>query len=165
MRILKINPLLGILVSLLVSGAYSAPRDFAVGVTLGSPMGLSLMQNLDETSAVQAAFEVNVENPFTMHADYLLKVNGLFDVAPENGKFQLYYGPGLRMEVGSRKLSPFGPYRTSRSGRVGLRFPVGLQYYLPRIPFDLFAEAAPMLTLWRATHVDMTAALGVRFNL
>ncbi len=165
MRLPGISALAAIFVAFFISGALSAPRDFAIGMTVGSPTGLSLLHNLDETSAVQAAVELNVENPFTMHADYLFKVNGLFAIPPENGKLQLYYGPGMRFEVGTRRISAFGPYRTSRGGRVGIRFPVGLQYYLPVVPFDVFIEAAPMLTLWRSTQVDMTAALGLRFNL
>ena len=35
--------------------ASAAPRDFAVGVSIGSPMGLSLLQNVGETEAIQAA--------------------------------------------------------------------------------------------------------------
>lgn len=155
-------------ICLLVAGASSAvaaPRDFAVGLSLGSPMGLSVLQNIGETEAVQAAIEINVYNPFVIQADYLFKTRWPQPFPEEHGKAWIYYGPGVRYEYGGREQSFAGPYRTSEDGRFALRFPGGLQYYVPRLPFDTFAEVAPMLSLWESTTVDLTLALGVRFNL
>ena len=53
--------------------AEAAPRDFAIGVVLCSPTGLSVLQNFSETDAVQAAFEFNLYNAFVVQADYLFK--------------------------------------------------------------------------------------------
>lgn len=147
-------------------GGEAAPRDFGIGVTLGSPMGLTVLQNMDETSAVQAAFEWNIYNPFVAQADYLFKEGAPFaNLSAEYGKPWLYYGLGGRYEWGERNISVTGPYFHSEKGRLALRFPVGIQYYLPKAPFDAFFEAAPMVSLWRSTTLDLTMALGLRFNL
>ena len=153
------------LIGLCNTSLKAAPRDFGVGITLGSPSGLSLWQNLDSTSAIQAALEYNVVNPFVAQADYLFKIDGLFPLEKNAGKLFLYYGPGFRMEFGKRESFFFGPYRVSDKTRGALRFPVGLQYYIPKIPFDVFTEVAPMLSLWPATVIDMTIALGIRYDL
>lgn len=145
--------------------APAAPRDFAMGVSIGSPMGLSVMQNLGQTEAIQGALEYGVYGTFVMHADYLFKENRIFPFEERYGKLWLYYGPGARLELGDRDISPFGPYRHSDNVRAGLRFPAGLQYYIPKAPFDVFVEIAPLLSLWSATNVDLTMALGVRFDL
>lgn len=143
----------------------AAPRDFAIGITLGSPMGLSVLQNIGETEAVQAAFEANVYNTWVLQGDYIFKTRFPHPIDEANGKLWIYYGPGLRWEWGEREQTVFGPYRTTDEGRFALRFPVGLQYYIPKVPFDTFAELAPMLSLWESTYVDMTISFGVRFNL
>lgn len=144
----------------------AAPRDFGIGVSLGSPMGLTMLQNLDETSAVQAALEWNIYNPFVAQADYLFKEGAPFaNLASGYGKPWLYYGLGGRYEWGERDISIFGPYFHSEKSRLALRFPVGIQYYLPKAPFDAFFEVAPMVSLWRSTTLDLTMALGLRFNL
>ncbi|HLP42341.1 MAG TPA: hypothetical protein VK465_12595 [Fibrobacteria bacterium] len=145
--------------------AEAAPRDFAIGVVLGSPTGLSVLQNLGETEAVQAALEFNLYNTFVAQADYLFKLPWPLYLDPAYGKAWLYYGPGVRWEWGERDQTPFGPYRHSDEGRFAVRFPVGVQYYVPKLPFDLFFELGPMLSLWEATTVDATAAFGARFNL
>jgi hypothetical protein len=145
--------------------AKAAPRDFAIGLSVGSPMGLSMLQNLSETEAVQAALEINVFNTLVAQADYLFKTRWPVEILPEYGKVYIYYGPGIRWEWGHREISPTGPYRTSEDGRFALRFPGGVQYYIPKLPFDTFVEVAPMLSLWSSTSVDLTAALGIRFNL
>jgi hypothetical protein len=136
-----------------------------MGVSIGSPMGLSVMQNLGQTEAVQGALEYGVYGTFVMHADYLFKENRIFRFDEQYGKLWLYYGPGARLEFGDRDISPFGPYRHSDDARVAIRFPAGLQYYIPKVPFDVFVELAPMLSLWHATNVDMTMAFGLRFDL
>jgi hypothetical protein len=145
--------------------AEAAPRDFAAGVSIGSPMGLSLLQNIGETEAVQAAIEVGVQNPFTIQSDYLWKIRWPQAFEERYGKAWIYYGGGMRYEYGERDLSFAGPYRHTESARLALRAPVGTQYYLPRLPFDAFAEIAPMLALWPASLPDLTFALGFRFNL
>jgi hypothetical protein len=146
--------------------ASAADRDFAVGVSFGSPMGLSVLQNIGESEAVQAAFEYNIYNTWVLQADWLMKKirwPQAFDEA--YGKAYIYYGPGARFEYGGREQAFSGPYRTSEDGRFALRFPAGAQYYIPKVPFDTFAEVAPMLCIWESTTVDLTFALGLRFNL
>lgn len=154
-----------VLASLSVHPGVAAPRDFAVGVTLGSPMGLTVLQNIGETEAVQAAFEANIYNDWLLQADYLFKSKWPLAFEEQYGKAWIYYGPGMRFEWGGREQTVFGPYRTSEDGRFALRFPCGIQYYVPKLPFDLFFEMAPMVSLWESTALDMTSALGVRFNL
>ena len=154
-----------VLAAMAVRPGVAAPRDFAVGVTLGSPMGLTVLQNIGETEAAQAAFELNIYNTFVLQGDYLFKMKWPMAFEESYGKAWIYYGPGLRFEWGGRDQTPFGPYRVSDDGRFALRFPGGVQYYLPKLPFDVFFEVAPMLSLWESTAVDLTAALGIRFNL
>lgn len=152
--------------ALLLAGlSVAAPRDFAIGLIAGSPMGLSVLQNIGETEAVQMALEINVYNPFVLQADYLFKTRWPQAFPEEKGKAWIYYGPGVRWEWGGREQAFAGPYRTSDEGRIALRMVGGLQYYVPRLPFDVFVETAPMLSLWESTTVDLTTALGVRFNL
>jgi hypothetical protein len=150
---------------LALGSGHGAPRDFAMGISLGSPMGISVLQNLDDNEAIQGALEINIENPFVVHGDYVFKEDAPFPFEEQYGKLWLYYGPGVRFEWGDRDLTVAGPYRHAEGGRFALRFPAGLQYYVPKVPFDVFAELAPMLGLWRSTNVDLTWALGLRFNL
>ncbi len=157
--------LLGLFLLSIPSALQAASHDFGIGVTLGSPSGLSVWQNLDSNSAIQGALEYNVVNPFVAQIDYVFKLDGLFPLRKDAGKLLLYYGPGFRMEFGKRESFFFGPYRVSHKTRGALRFPIGLQYYIPHAPFDVFSEVAPMLSLWTGTVVDMTIALGIRWDM
>src|SRR5687767_3926552 len=103
--------------------AAAAPRDFAVGVSLGSPMGLSLLQNVGETEAIQAALEVGVQNPFTIQSDYIWKIRWPQAFEEQYGKAWIYYGGGVRYEYGGREISFAGPFRHTESGRLALRAP------------------------------------------
>jgi hypothetical protein len=143
----------------------AAERDFAIGVSFGSPMGLSVLHNIGRKEAVQMAFEANVYNPWVLQADYLWKADWPTEFNEDYGDLYIYFGPGMRYEYGSREQTLFGPYRESEGGRFAFRFPGGVQYYVPNLPFDVFGEAAPMLGIYKATTVDLTVALGLRFNL
>jgi hypothetical protein len=154
-----------LLVFLATRAAQAESRDFAIGVILGSPTGLSVLQNFEETEAVQAAFEYNIYNQWVLQADYLFKLPWPQEFSDEYGTAWIYYGPGVRWEWGAREQTVFGPYRSTDEGRFAIRFPAGIQYYVPNLPFDAFIEIAPLVSLWENTTVDAVSALGVRFNL
>lgn len=140
--------------------------DFAVGLIVGAPTGLSVRQDLDPASALQAALWLDLnEKSVGVQADYIVRLLSLFPLDPKYGKVHPYYGGGVRLDLGNRDTGFAGPFDEADEGGLSLRLPVGARYDMPYLPFEFFAEVSPLLHLLPETVVDAGLALGLRFQV
>jgi len=95
-----------------------------------------------------AAWSFQDDGNFHLHVDYLFHNFGYFDV--EKGALPFYLGIGGRV-------------RFEDDSRVGIRFVLGLEYFLEDWPFGLFVEVAPIIDLAPETEGDVNGGLGARF--
>ncbi len=146
------------------SSLASETNSFGFGVVIGDPIGLSVVQNIEGSHAIQAAIGWDWGDWVVMQADLLWKERRLF---PEEvrSNLSLNYGAGGRVTIGQRPRNVVvGPYRRTQGG-MGIRFPVQLQYYVPHTPVDVFLEWTPLLNLFPDTNVDLGWAVGFRLNI
>jgi len=125
-------------------------RDFGVGIILGEPTGISFKFWTGTNSAFDAATAWSIGNKkvFHLHMDYLRHSFGFTDV--EKGKLPFYYGIGTRIKF-------------EKDTRVGIRFPLGLEYIFEKAPLDIFLEVVPLLNLIPSTDFDINASIGFRY--
>lgn len=135
-------------------GGAPGASSTAVGVMAGDPTALSAKIWLDETRAVDGALGWSFvdDGMVYVHGDYLWH---RYSLEPEDfdGRLPYYLG------VGARLLA-----RQEKESRLGLRFPVGLDYILGDGRFDVFVELAPIFDLVPKTDLAWSVGVGARVN-
>ncbi len=126
--------------------------NFGIGVILGEPTGLSAKMWTSENTAFDlgVAWSFSGNGHFHIHGDYLFHNFGLFDVS--KGSLPLYFGIGARML-----------FRDNADDKIGVRIPIGLEYFFDGVPLAVFGEVVPILDLAPSTEFDINGGLGIRF--
>jgi hypothetical protein len=132
------------------AGVGTVSADIGLGIILGDPTGISLL--IEERIALGAAW--SLYNHFHIHVDVWILNPGIVEnlewYLGVGGKFKIFTADSIKKE-------------TPDDLAVGVRVPVGLQYYV--IPeLELFIEAAPGIQLFPATAFDVDAGLGIRYH-
>ena len=96
-----------------------------------------------------AAWSFVDEDALHLHGDYLVHNYGVFRVS--KGYMPFYYGIGARLKT------------QNNDSRVGIRFPVGVNYLFARDPIDIFFELVPILDVTPSTEFSLNASLGARY--
>lgn len=124
--------------------------DFGLGIILGEPTGISAKYWVQGNHALDAglAWSFGPNSRFHLHTDYLIHRFDLIQV--DSGRLPFYYGIGGRIDLG-------------QSGKIGVRIPVGLSYYLPNDPFEFFFEIVPILDIAPKTDFSGNGGIGVRY--
>ena len=132
------------------ANAQTNAGDFGIGVIIGEPTGISAKYYAGGNHAFDfgLAWSLGRHDNFHAHADYLIHRFDLLNV--ESGRLPFYYGIGGRI-------------RTGPGSQAGIRFPLGLSYYFPRDPIEIFFEVVPILDLTPGTDISGNSGLGVRF--
>jgi len=138
---------------ILSTAAVARDGDFGLGVIIGEPTGLSAKAWLSSKSAVDfaAAWSFEKHAKFHLHADYLLHSFRLIKV--EKGELPLYFGVGGRLILREH----------DHDDLVGIRIPVGLEYFFDELPLDVFVEVVPVVNLAPDTDADMDGGIGIRY--
>jgi hypothetical protein len=131
--------------------AQNRPTNTELGVILGEPTGISfkLWQSGSTAFGGAVAWSLGRNETVHIHLDYLFHS----DLDVDQGVLMFYYGPGVRTLF------------SDNNPRVGVRFPVGLQYNVDSTRLSLFFEVAPTLDLIPATTFGVNGGLGFRFFL
>lgn len=142
--------LLILLAVFLVTGLH-AYYDFGAGIIVGKPTGIKLKYNSNPYSAISSTLAWDL---LAQKAHMTLVFDYNFLIKDESGKhyqpFFLYTG------FGGRALFENDP-------RLGIMFSLGGSFRPSDMPFELFAEASPILDLYPATGFDMDGGLGFIF--
>ena len=117
-----------------------------IGAVIGEPTGLTMRFNRNANNfQVHAAWSFGNDGAFQVSGDYLRSGN-LSD--PDFPPF--YFGLGARVKFADKST-------------VGIRVPVGLNYFFKNDPFELFGEVVPILRVIPNTGFYFGAAAGVRY--
>jgi hypothetical protein len=152
-------------VLLLISGSVFAgqhkriepPMGLGVGVVMGVPTGIALGYRTESKSYFDAAVAWSVTHDSVhIHVDSLFEVTQIVDPNAPQYQFPLYTGLGLRLQISPSK-SP------AIYSILGIRVPIGITF-LPQVaPFEVFAEIAPVLSIYPDTRVNFDGAIGARY--
>lgn len=150
------------LIALLVWGAQGtmAQGRFGFGFVAGQPTGLAWRARIDNSHAVAGSVGFLPGDNVRFSADFHWQTP-----FRGNSDFYAYYGPGVFVGYGERRvyLLRDGRYEViDDGGAVGVRMALGVAYTIPRSPVDLFFEVAPAVILTSPTGGLVDFGLGVR---
>jgi hypothetical protein len=125
---------------------------FGVGVLFGEPTGLSAkMWTTDNTAFdIGIAWSWSGDGHFHIFGDYLFHNWGVFDV--DKGALPIYVGLGGRIM-----------FRDNADDKIGIRFPIGIEYYFDEWPMAVYGEIVPILDLAPSTKGDINGGIGIRY--
>ncbi len=137
-------------VLILTSSTVFADRT-GLGVSLGSPLGLSAKRWLSETAAVDAGLGLSIgtRSDLSLHSDYLFHRLSDYYLNEEH-PLDFYYGIGGRMKFAD-------------DIQLGVRVPVGLAHTLKDQSSDVFFEVAPVIDFISRTGIDLNLLVGARY--
>jgi hypothetical protein len=142
---------------------YSQDTGFGIGIIIGEPTGISAKLWMTGTSALDlgAAWSFlteeseGIENQgdsslrLAFHLDYLFHFLDLFEIP--GGNIAAYIGGGGRIKILDNGII------------LGARVPLGLDYFIGKIPIDVFIELVPVMELYPATRVSGNGGIGIRY--
>ena len=137
------------LVCLLAAAPVRAQKagSMGLGVALGAPTAITGKLWLDGTKAVDAG--LGWDDRVTVYGDYLWHGWNVLPQPPK-GRMPVYLGLGAQL-------------RAYNDAEFGIRTVLGLAYWLPNDPIEVFVEAVPVFFLTRNPGVGMDASIGLRY--
>ena len=129
---------------------WAQAKGWGLGVILGEPTGISFKTWLNKDRAIDAAaaWSFGGEDAFHLHGDYLFHNRTLLNF--DKNVIPLYYGIGGRL-------------RFQGQSKFGVRFPLGVTFFIREAPIDIFLELVPILNLAPSTEFDFNGAIGARY--
>jgi hypothetical protein len=151
---LKLNMKKLIILLLLVSASVFAQKG-AVGIIFGEPTGLSGKINLSQQHSITTglAWSTVDDKYIHIHADYLWNWKPIVKILSNSitpSPITLYIGTGIRF----RSLQT--------DSRLGIRGVAGCEYDMKPVPFEIFAEVAPIMDMLPKTELKFNGGIGLR---
>ncbi len=121
-----------------------------MGVIIGEPTGVTFKKWFNPRQAIDGAlaWSFGHQDAFHLHADYLFHNRTALQI--DRNRIPFYYGIGAR-------------FKFETENKFGIRFPLGVTFFILEAPIDLFLEIVPILNLAPATDLDLNAAIGARY--
>lgn len=141
---------------LLSSSQVFANNEFALGLILGNPTGLSGRVGIEDSKSIDFALaSTSGSRNWHLHGTYLIENIKTFqtELAPLN----VFYGVGARM-------TSFENDRKEDKTSLGVRLAVGIKMDLPTPSSEVFGEVAPVIDLTPDVDVDFDVGIGFRFR-
>ncbi|MBI5555246.1 MAG: hypothetical protein HY920_05280 [Elusimicrobia bacterium] len=158
-----------LLILILLIGAGSAQArvndakyHYGLGVIIGEPTGFSGKYWLNNKEAYDLSVSFRFSSYLYLSGAYLYHNYDVFKNAKYASDASLYYGAGLRL-IGDREHRYRKHFRDDTYDTIlGLRGTIGLSYFIPNQPFEIFIEFSPLLNIAPATDLDFSAGVGAR---
>lgn len=146
--------------SLLSALSIPAHSD-SLGIIVGEPTGLSYKHGLQNGNSIAtaAAWSFGENESLQIHADYLFNTGKLNTPAELKGNSQWYLGAGARLKLKDDNDNG----RNRDDDLLGVRLPLGINFYPLQAPVELFAEIVPVMDLIPHSDFDINAAIGARY--
>ena len=134
------------------SVGFAQGKGVGLGVMLGQPTGISAKVWVSTTSAFALGTAYSFKDKaMEVQADYLLHLNHVFPLT--TGKIPVYIGIGGTVSFKNNNQDP----------NYGIRVPVGISYFIPTVPVDVFIEAVPVIGIKPESRVSLNGNIGVRY--
>lgn len=142
-------------VFLMTSAAHA--EDFAVGVILGDPSGLSAKMKYDGSHSLDGAlaYSSGKHSGMQFHVDYLWDRARSWGTT--QGPLDMYYGLGGR-------LISYNDDRDKSQISIGPRGSIGLSFNVHNPNIELFGELAMVLDVAPSISADLDAGVGARIR-
>lgn len=130
-----------------------------LGVILFSPTGFSYEHALSGEHSLDAAIGWSFGDSVRLHADYLWKKPNTITI--DNEKLGYYFGIGGRFVDHDSDYHPRSD--SSHQSHVGIRGPLGIEYFFRQAPLQVFLEGALVMEFAPDTNLDLDLGLGLRY--
>lgn len=128
--------------------AQDPPSAFGLGIVVGEPTGLTARFMKGENNfQIHAAWSFAGDAALQLNGDYLR--SGNVNTEP---MIPFYFGLGVRAKFADKS-------------QIGIRIPLGVNYFLKENPIEFFGEIVPILDVVPSTEFDLNGAVGVRLYL
>lgn len=133
-------------------------RSKGLGLILGEPTGITGKMWTSQDRAIDAGIAFSFDEFVFLYSDYLFHFKSISGIRPYAG-----IGGGLLISSGGKK----GKYFDENDGGIGLgvRIPLGAEWFVPDAPFGIFAELVPGIGLVPGTYGFFQGGVGARFYL
>ncbi len=121
--------------------------DAGVGVIIGNPTGGTAKVWVGDAQAFDVG--VGYSSRLTAYGDFLWHSWSVLP-QPSEGRLPVYIGLGAQV-------------RAFHDAELGIRTVVGVAYWLPRDPVELFLEVVPVFRLTPGSSVGLGAGVGLRY--
>lgn len=153
---------------LLLQAQPSAPRDFGIGVAIGSPTAITGKVWLTNSAAMDVGLAYSSHDYVLVYGDYLLHSIGLFGANSEiSNRFSTYMGLGLGIYSWDRDYyyedRPAGWRRKEGDIGVYFRIPLGIEWTPHEPSLGVFAELVPGVSVVPSIDAIINAAIGIRY--
>jgi hypothetical protein len=150
--VMRFNAVVFVLLLVALAANVPATARMGAGIMVGEPTGVCLKKWFDEGTAIDMATGWSMtDGDFYLHADYLW--HRIVEDPKIGGSVPLYFGIGGRLLVRG----------DGDDSELGLRIPVGLDFFLKDNRFDIFVEIAPILNIAPETELGLSGGVGARF--
>ena len=137
-------------VLLICSAAGAQDSGFGLGIIIGEPTGISVKQWTGSRTAIDGAIAWSFDDESALHLHGDLLYHSFNPPGINRGKFAWYYGIGGRVKF-------------EDDSKIGVRVPLGMDYFFGTAPLDFFFEIVPILDLAPSTDFGLNAAIGIRY--
>jgi hypothetical protein len=142
-------------------------NEFGLGLIVGEPTGPTGKLWLSHESAVDFGLAFSFNNYTLIYSDYLYHFPGAFgNGSAFAARLVPYVGIGGELAfAGNRDNGDDRPYfgRGRDTFGLGVRVPLGMEWFAPRPRLGVFAEIVPGISLIPNTSSFVDAGLGARF--
>lgn len=134
----------------LMLGQETVTPRAGVGIIIGEPTGVSFKywQSPTQAFAAAAAWSFRDKAAVHLHLDYLF--HHPFTQEIQQGNLASYFGLGARSKFSDAIL-------------LGIRIPVGINYFFTGAPLEFFIEFVPIMELIPATELKINGCFGLRY--
>ncbi len=131
-------------------------KKFGIGVIAGDPDGITGKYMMKNSRAIDAGFgwKTKGDNEYHIYGDYLFYKYDLVKVP--HGKLPLYFGGGVRYITYSEDEEK------KKDDKLGIRIPVGIEYFFWDSSLGIFLELVPVLNLTPDTDFELESGIGIR---
>lgn len=139
--------------------------NLSAGLFLGYPNAINVRLDMGETSAVDAYLGWDYNGLYAA-ADYVLRQDLVF----EGITLKLYYGAGAQIAMHSYTSWDWDASASTwrwvdhTDFHIGLRGKIGVSYFLPDTPIELYIEAGPGVTFVPSFSVTGIGGAGFRYH-
>lgn len=145
----------------------ASPRDFGIGIALGSPTAITGKVWLTNSTAMDIGLSYSSHDYVLVYGDYLLHSTNLFGNTELSNRLSSYIGIGLGIYSWDRDYyyedRPAGWRRKDGDVGVYARIPLGLEWTPRDPPLGVFAELVPGVSVIPSVDAIINVALGIRY--
>lgn len=140
-----------------MAASFAKAEDFALGIILGDPTGLSAKMKLNESHSLDGAlaYSSGRHSGIQLHGDYLW--DRARSWATTQGPLNMYYGLGGRL-ISYKDSKDKSQISVGPRGSLGLNF----DFFNPNI--EVFGELAAILEIAPSIEADLDLGIGARIR-